>query len=337
MGRHGKADARRLAEVIPDALAVSHAGWGLAMAVKQRLNVQVKMAEGVAEWRQRLQFRIEATQCQGGLHRRFIREFGKTPQPAPQAAGRALLQQQLLIPMLYQQHNLAAGQCRFFHLEWPAAGVAAGLGGTQLLLRALATAGVTRGAAGCAQVHHRLVVISGALGRGQGLGQLPQLLLAGTALRRQWQGDQPCQYPPHIAIEDGVVLAQPQRQDGARSGAADAGQGGHLCLRLRKNAAMLAEDLLRCLVQVAATGVVAKPSPQVQHIIEWRRRQGGDIREARHKALVIGDDRGHLRLLQHDLRYPHPVRAALLLPGQIFAPMAVPPGEQLRGKAVMEL
>jgi len=81
-------------------------------------------------------------------------------------------------------------------------------------------------------------------------------------------------------------------------------------------------------VQVTRAGVVPEPRPQVQHLIEPGVGERADVREARHEALVVRDDGRDLRLLQHDLRDPHPVGAALELPGQVVAPGLGMPVEQ---------
>src|SRR5580704_10572854 len=60
----------------------------------------------------------------------------------------------------------------------------------------------------------------------------------------------------------------------------------------------------------------------MQHIVDWSRGKSYDARKACNEALIIGNDRNHLRLLQHDFRDPHSIGCALLLPGQIVAATA---------------
>ena len=64
-------------------------------------------------------------------------------------------------------------------------------------------------------------------------------------------------------------------------------------------------------LQVAGARVVAEARPQVQHFIDRRRGERRHVGEARHEALVVRDDGGHLGLLQHDLRHPHPIGRAV--------------------------
>ena len=61
------------------------------------------------------------------------------------------------------------------------------------------------------------------------------------------------------------------------------------------------DEHLRAAVQIARPRVVAKAGPESEHRLERSGRQFGDAREALEKALVIGNDGAHLRLLQHDL------------------------------------
>ena len=88
---------------------------------------------------------------------------------------------------------------------------------------------------------------------------------------------------------------------------------------------MVIADLLGRLVQIAGPGIVAKPGPVVQHLVDGGISQCHHIGEACHKTLVIGDHGSDLSLLQHDLRDPDPVRGLLLLPGQGFAAMKLVP------------
>src|SRR5712672_4020157 len=50
-----------------------------------------------------------------------------------------------------------------------------------------------------------------------------------------------------------------------------------------------------------------------------RGRQAGEVGETSQEAQVVGNDRRNLRLLQHDLGQPDPVRIAGSLPRQIVA------------------
>src|SRR5229473_4549450 len=70
----------------------------------------------------------------------------------------------------------------------------------------------------------------------------------------------------------------------------------------------------------------------MQYLVEIGARQRSDVGEALQEALEIGNNRSHLGLLQHDLRYPNAIRLRRRLPRQVFAPFLVEPGEQSRAE-----
>jgi hypothetical protein len=131
-----------------------------------------------------------------------------------------------------------------------------------------------------------------------------------------------------VAVEDRCAAAESAGQDGAGGGAADAGQ----CLQRlevgRELTATLGHEVARRAVQVAPPGVVAEAAPVVQYLVDVGARQVRERREARREAFVVGDNRGNLGLLQHDLRQPHVVGRGVALPGQVVAAVAVVPVEK---------
>ena len=62
----------------------------------------------------------------------------------------------------------------------------------------------------------------------------------------------------------------------------------------------------------------------------------GEIGEAREETLIVGNDRGDLGLLEHDLRQPDAVRIARILPGQIVAAVATLPRDDAGGEVCSE-
>ncbi|MNT44350.1 hypothetical protein D3C72_1808730 [compost metagenome] len=110
-----------------------------------------------------------------------------------------------------------------------------------------------------------------------------------------------CEHALHVAVQDGRALAVGERGNGRGGGPADAGQGGDGLGRGRKAAVPVAHDFLRAAVQVAGAGVVAQARP-IRHDVFLRGGgQRRDVWKTLQEALVIGNDGGHLRLLQHDL------------------------------------
>ncbi|MCY1532437.1 hypothetical protein D9M68_677120 [compost metagenome] len=104
-----------------------------------------------------------------------------------------------------------------------------------------------------------------------------------------------------VAVQNGGALAVGERGDRRRGGAADAGQRGDGFGRGREAAVPVARDLLGAAMQVAGAGVIAQPGPIGHHVFLAGRGQGSHVREAFKEAVVVGDDRRDLRLLQHDL------------------------------------
>ncbi len=82
---------------------------------------------------------------------------------------------------------------------------------------------------------------------------------------------------------------------------------------------MLGDDRLRRRMQVMRAAVVAESAPVLEHAIVRRGGQRAHVGERGEKALVVRDDRRDLRLLQHDLGQPDPVRVARALPRQVVA------------------
>ena len=97
---------------------------------------------------------------------------------------------------------------------------------------------------------------------------------------------------------------------------------------------MLATDFSCATMQVTRAGVVPQAGPKVQHRILWCGRKVLDRRERGHESLVIGNHSRHLSLLQHDLGDPDTVGRPVLLPGQIFASVAVKPVQQGIGNVI---
>ena len=84
-------------------------------------------------------------------------------------------------------------------------------------------------------------------------------------------------------------------------------------------------------MEVAGARVIAEPGPQLEHVLDVGLRQRRHGREPRHEPRVIGRNRRHGGLLQHDLGKPHPIGIGGLArrcPPRQGAAMAVIPGEQ---------
>ena len=69
-------------------------------------------------------------------------------------------------------------------------------------------------------------------------------------------------------------------------------------------------------VQVAGPAIVSQPFPQAQNLLFVGGREVGNRREGGEKTLEIGNHRGHLGLLQHDLADPDAIGIAVASPGE---------------------
>src|SRR5580704_4227864 len=76
--------------------------------------------------------------------------------------------------------------------------------------------------------------------------------------------------------------------------------------------------------------VVAETAPELENALDRRHREAGHVGKGGQKALVVRNDRRDLRLLQHDLREPDPIRVARVLPGQVTPAVRLLPGNEAR-------
>ena len=136
------------------------------------------------------------------------------------------------------------------------------------------------------------------------------------------------EHPPHVAIHDGDALTKAEGRNGRRRRWPDARQllqGNRVDMEA---ASVRVPNHLGKTVQVACSAVVAKPTPEGQHLVELRIGQRHHRRKPRQEALVVTQDRADLRLLQHDLRQPNAVRVARLLPRQVVPALRALPGHE---------
>ncbi len=140
------------------------------------------------------------------------------------------------------------------------------------------------------------------------------------------------QHPFDVAIEDRRTNAHAQAGNRACGGQADAGQQDEFFDIAGKLAAMIGDDDFCRLLQVASASVVTQPGPQVQHFVLGRVGQRLHARQGLHETVEVAQNGADLGLLQHDFRYPDPVRRDVLLPGQVMSAMTVVPVQHGAGE-----
>jgi hypothetical protein len=70
---------------------------------------------------------------------------------------------------------------------------------------------------------------------------------------------------------------------------------------LREPAAKSCHDHSRGLMEVPSAAVIAQTRPELEDVFQRSAGEAGDVWEGPKEAPVVGNDRRHLRLLQHDL------------------------------------
>src|SRR5262249_44281589 len=106
---------------------------------------------------------------------------------------------------------------------------------------------------------------------------------------------------------------------------------GERRLALWKVSAMALDHGLGAGVQMSRARIIAEPGPELEHVLERRRRERAHARPARGKTREIGYDRLGRGLLQHDLGEPDAIGvgpvAGQCAPGKLAAVAVVPSQE----------
>jgi len=145
--------------------------------------------------------------------------------------------------------------------------------------------------------------------------------------------------PDDVAIQNRRGLIEGDAANRARRITADSGQCQNVVKLIRKfvgddvrslyffsslrlvtsspTRCLLRHDLLRGLLQIADARVVAEAFPQLVDFFRRRFRGGFNRRQFAQPAVPKGDNRFHLRLLQHDFGNPDRVRIARAPPRQV--------------------
>ncbi|CCF97337.1 hypothetical protein RSK60_2030013 [Ralstonia solanacearum K60] len=323
---------------------------GLADLHAQQVHLQAEMREGVREHASRFDRRHQAVGLRHGARfvgRRRVRverrihvaHQGQRPQPAPDTALRPALQQHRAIMQRHQQGRGTFGDGlartrhgQFQHAPGPARFAQrferTGAPARQACRLAARTDGGT-------EVHQTLRVRLDAVRRRQhGLGNAPHRLLDALVAGKAVDAEDTRKHALDVAVEDGRAHPVRECRNGRGGGASDARQRRQCFGIAGKHTAMLGHHDLRAAVQIARAGVVAQARPGGHHVVRGRRGQRPHGREPLDEARVVAQHRRHLRLLQHDLRQPHAIGIAGVLPRQVMAAMAPLPGNHADGEIV---
>src|SRR5438445_1308212 len=181
---------------------------------------------------------------------------------------------------------------------------------------------------GRAEIHQRLRVDANVVLGKQALRKPPQLRFYFTLPRPAFDAVAAGEHALDVAVENRSAAAEGERRDRRGARAPDAGNLLDLVYRIRESAAVFGDDLSSGPMQVARAGVVAEAAPEPQHLVLVRASERLHVWKAGDEAPVVGNDRRHLRLLQHHFREPDAVGVARVLPGQPLAPVTALPGDE---------
>ncbi len=327
-----------IARVHPAAGVLANGRRPCLEAHVDRLHVEVVVGEAVPEDTGGLHVVDELRRYPGLLekapHRSVGAAFRRRPEAAPDATRRPPLDEARTVRI--DDHEEAAP----FEAPRPplrSFRVPLGVSRRERLAaganRALGAARPAPAAHRGTEVHDGLRVVRHAFRRGMGLRQTPQLGEGRGRRNGPRDAVPPREHALDVRVQDRGAAAVALGDDGGGRGPADARQRLDRLRGVGDHAAVLPDDDAGGPVQVPRSGVVAEAAPQVQHLVELRRRQRGHVREAAHEPLEVRDDRAGPRLLQHDLGDPDPVRRPVPLPRQVLAAVHVPPRQQAAREA----
>ncbi|MDP2761288.1 MAG: hypothetical protein Q8O64_12985 [Sideroxyarcus sp.] len=139
------------------------------------------------------------------------------------------------------------------------------------------------------------------------------------------------QHPLDVAIQNGAIFVVSQCTDSRCGGAPYSRQLKNVRKLVRELPLMPRNNDLRGPVQIAPSGVVTETAPVREHLLLAGYGQRGNVWKGVDEALVVRNDGGDLRLLQHDLGQPDAI-SVLPLPRQVVSSMRTLPRNQARSE-----
>ena len=127
-----------------------------------------------------------------------------------------------------------------------------------------------------------------------------------------------------ICLDDRDRSIESERRNRVCGVTTESGESVYLIKILREDAPVLCDDDFGGGVQVAGTRVITKPLPRVQHVGIRSTGKASEIGEAVEPASIIWNDRGDLRLLEHEFGDKNRVGIACVTPRQVAAVFPMP-------------
>ena len=153
---------------------------------------------------------------------------------------------------------------------------------------------------------------------------LPQRFAAEAGIYRGLKIEEASQQAGDVRLDDRDGLIMGESSNGVRGVPANSRKAVNRLDRIGKLARILLDDDLRGGVEVTRPGIIPESLPGVENFAFGGSGEGGKVREPLHPHLIVGDDRGDLRLLEHEFRNQHCVGISGAAPRQIAAVLAVP-------------
>lgn len=199
--------------------------------------------------------------------------------------------------------------------------------------RTVSAARRLRGADRLAQFHEGLIPVAGRFRREEALSHCPKALPAARRAKIAANGGDAGEDAGDVAVEDRERNIVSDAEDGRRGVAANPGKRERGFQSAWEFAMMASNDFFRRGVEITRATVVTEAGPEAQ---DFLLRGGGEHVDGGkffEEAVVIGEDGGNARLLQHDLGDPDAVGVAADAPGEVAA-MSAEPGQEFGAKGV---
>jgi len=180
----------------------------------------------------------------------------------------------------------------------------------------------------CAQIHQGgFIRARGSIWDKRG-GPGPEHFASRTRIDRQLKIDHARQQSRDVRLDDWHSLVE--REGGDRAGGITSNPGKSLdrIQSARKPATMFFHHGDGSRTEITCARVIAEALPGVKDLLFGSSRQGGEIGETLHPLIIIWEDGGDLRLLEHELGDQDGIGIAGAAPGKIAAVSAVPGAER---------
>ena len=156
---------------------------------------------------------------------------------------------------------------------------------------------------------------------------LPKHSPARVGIDRFAQIEKPRQNATGVRFDDRNRLIKSKAGHCVRGVFPNSGKLSHLLDSLWEVSAMSIHNRFCCGAEISRASVVAEALPRAKHLIFRSARQGGEIGKRAQPLVIIRDDGGDLRLLEHELGDEDCVRVARAAPREITAVATMPIGE----------